>query len=533
MTESKSLILNEDVTKAKAVEPVVTNPEEREHPTEDAVSDGGDIKAKVVKVEKEEDKTVLTLETLDDNKRIVTDTNEIRLHNVEFEVGYVLNLELDEDSKTIKYAQIHSKPSTDEPADDVEDAEVIEDAEIVEVNADAQEDEILLNYLEKDFLLECMSVPTHSKMECRMVTFVMLWAIRNNIKYEFDSFGNIYLTKGELEEGEYYPCVTSHLDTVQSKHDPYIYAGVPLKLKIETTEHNQHKLYVDDEEGTLGSNIGIGADDKGGICICLSLFEYFDKLKACFFLDEETGCNGSDELEKEWFNDVGYVIGYDSPDLYRAAWSCSGVKLFNYKFYEEYMKEVCDSWGLTEGCFFSEPYTDVKNIREKTGIICMNFGNGGYNAHNIGGTEYCIMEDMDHACGMGIDLIEHIGLTRHYLKHTDKVWSSGSSSYIRLADGTFLEKNEEEDDNRKLGMLGDDKQKKSYSYTQTSSSTKKDTYEIKPETLQYIVDQYDTYVACIKEDVIEGVKELCEKNNIEFEQFEKVICSKFNNEIKF
>ena len=431
------------------------------------------------------------------------------------------------------------EPTVEAPNSNIEDAEVeapnsnIEDAEVIEESSAVNEDEITLQYINKDFLLDCMSVPTHSKMEYRMVMFVMLWAIRNHIKYEFDSFGNIYLTKGELKEGEYYPCVTSHLDTVQNKHDPYIYAGVPLKLKVEATEHKQHKLFVDDEEGTLGSNIGIGADDKGGICICLSLFNHVDKLKACFFLDEETGCNGSDELNEDWFKDVGYVIGYDSPDLYRAAWSCQGTKLFDYKFYETYMKEVCDSWGLTEGCFFSEPYTDVKNIREKTGIICMNFGNGGYNAHNIGGTEYCIMEDMDQACGMGIDLINNIGLTRHYLKHTSKTWSSGASSYIRLGDGTYMEKNDEEDDNRKLSMLGDDRYKRTYNTQQSSSTAKKSAYEIKPETLQYIVGQYDTYVTGIKEDVIDGIKELCEKNGIEFEPFEKVISSKFSNVIKF
>ena len=396
-----------------------------------------------------------------------------------------------------------------------------------------KKDEILLEYIDKDFLLECMSVPTYSKSEYRMVMFVMLWAIRNKIKYEFDSFGNIYLTKGELKEGEYYPCVTSHLDTVQSKQAPYVYASVPLKLKIETTEHHQHKLYVDDENETLGKNIGIGADDKGGICICLSLFNHLDKLKACFFLDEESGCNGSNNLDEEWFKDVGYVIGYDSPDLYRAAWACQGTKLFNYEFYEKYMKEVCDYWGLTEGCFFSEPYTDVKNIREKIQIICMNFGNGGYYAHNIGGTEYCVMEDMDQACGMGISLIEHIGLTKHYLKHTNSIWSS-NCSYIRLEDGTFIQDNSENEDNDKLKLLGDTKRTKKTTSTQVNYTPKKsNTNGIKPETVQYIVKQYDTYLDGIKEELTINIKELCDKNGVDFEQFEKIISNSFSNEIKF
>ena len=115
--------------------------------------------------------------------------------------------------------------------DKFNDSELAENKEVktetssTTVSDTASEDKIELSYLQKDFVLDCMSVPTESKSEIRMVTFIMLWAQRNKIKYEFDSYGNIYLTKGELSEGEYYPCVTSHLDTVQTKHGPYISAG--------------------------------------------------------------------------------------------------------------------------------------------------------------------------------------------------------------------------------------------------------------------------------------------------------------------
>ena len=523
-------------------------PAEAEHPQDDAPEEleleSGDIQAKVTKVEKKGDKTIVTLETLGDKKIMITDSEELRLH-VDVEVGYVLNLELDRN--VIKAAQIHSKPVIEATPND--DNSEVEDADAEEVTEnEEEEDEIRLDYIDKDFLLECMSVPTHSKLEFRMVAFVIMWARRNKVKYEFDSYGNVYLTKGELDEGEYYPCVTSHLDTVQTKHDPYIYAGVPLQLKIEKDKNKQHKLSVNNEDGTLGSDIGIGADCKSGICICLALFEHMEKLKACFFLDEETGCNGSDHLDENWFKDVGYVIGFDSPDLYRAAWSCQGTKLFNYDFYEKHMKEVCDTWGLTEGCFFSEPYTDVKNIREKIGVICMNFGNGGYNAHNIGGTEYCIMEDMDQACGMGIDLIDAIGCTRHYLKHTGKTWGTSTNySYTRHNDGTYQRNNDEEEDNRKLELLGD-KSRRSYassssssnsssSSSSSSSSTTKPTVskedEIKFETVKYIADRYDGHIKAIKEEVLEGIKAVCEANGLAYKPFEEVITAKFSNEIKF
>jgi hypothetical protein len=379
----------------------------------------------------------------------------------------------------------------------------------------------------------------------------MMWARRNNVKIEYDDFGNIYLTKGELAEGEYYPCVTSHLDTVQYKHDPYIYAGVPLALKIEKTKDGDHKLFVDNEGGSLGTEIGIGADCKSGICICLSLFDHFEKLKACFFLDEEEGCVGSEKLDVDWFNNVGYVIGFDSPDLYRAAWSCSGTKLFNYPFYETWMKPVCDEWGLTTGYFFSEPYTDVKEIREKTDIICMNFGNGGYNAHNIGGTEYCIMEDMDQACGMGIDLIDYIGCTRHMLKHRTK----GTISYIKDENGVWNNDGYDTEDDKKLESLGDNKRNRwgynsssssssssssnsssssssSSSSTETKKPVNKDD-EIKFEVVKYITTKYESHINGIKEDVLEDIKSLCASKGIDFSDFEKVVTNNFSNEVKF
>jgi len=402
-----------------------------------------------------------------------------------------------------------------------------------------KDDDMELNYIDKDFVYDCMSIPTHTSKEFRMVIFIILWARRNHIKYDYDEYGNIRLTKGELAEGEYYPCVTSHLDTVQSKQDPYIHAGVPLDLKTERTKDGQHKISVDTNGG---SAIGIGADDKGGICICLSLFKHIDKLKAYFFLEEETGCHGSDKLDKDWFKDVGYVIGYDSPDLYRAAWACSGTKLFSYDFYEKHMKEVCDRWGLTDGCFFSEPYTDVKNIREKVELICMNFGNGGYLAHSD--TEYCIIEDMDHACGMGVDLINSIGRTKHYLKHEGSLWGNKNNySYVRGSDGTY--KQVDESDTAKLENLGDNRRKNFCGYsnatntnantssTNVSSTTVKKEDEIKFETVKYIVNRYEGHIASIKDEVLEAVKALCEQNHVLFDVFESAIKEKFNNEIKF
>ena len=254
-------------------------------------------------------------------------------------------------------------------------------------------------------LYEVMQVPSHSSKEYRMATFIILWARKNGIDCRLDAKGNIYLTKGKPVEGEFYPCVTSHMDTVQDKADPYILAGAELPLQTSVLQSQtdktvfKHKVFIDGQ--------GIGADDKLGVYISLCLMEKTDVIKAAFFVEEEIGMKGSEKLDPEFFKDVAFVVGWDSPDLIRAAWKCSGTRLFSREFYEEHLGPITKRWGFKDSSFRSEPFTDVIHIVEKTGIVCCNFGNGGYLAHSQ--TEYLIIEDVDHAVGMGEDIIKSIG----------------------------------------------------------------------------------------------------------------------------
>ena len=390
-----------------------------------------------------------------------------------------------------------------------------------EVQEDPTED-IELRYLDKDFAYEMLSVPSSSYNEQRLVAFIMLWAMRNNVKFEYDDFGNVYLTKGTLEEGEFYPCVTSHLDTVQHKQTSYVYANVPLeiittKMSENDAKHpNSHKL-------SLPSG-GIGADDKAGVLICLSMFDHLPKLKACFFLQEEVGCKGSSELDKEWFKDVAYVIGWDSPDLYRGAYASSQTNLFNYKFYNDHLKEVLDKWGLVKGTLNSEPITDVKYIRQKTNIICMNFGNGGYLAHSD--SEYIIIEDTDHALGMGIDLVNHLGYEQFILEST---YSSKASRthYFKKDDGYVYSK-EDEDDDKLLASLSN-RYNNTTTTTYNYSATSKD---VKFEVLQYTVARFDKFIENIKDNVL--AKILSHKaETTSMEELAKSVEKEFSKEITF
>lgn len=379
-------------------------------------------------------------------------------------------------------------------------------------NLESTTPSINLKKLDKDFIYDLMSVPSYSKHEYRIVSYIILWARRNNIDYEFDNYGNVYLTKGELDEGEFYPCVTSHMDTVQTEQELYAKAGQPLEI-LTRQVGEKHEIYCD--------RFGIGGDDKAGVAICLSMFKYVEKLKACFFLEEEIGCVGSNNLSVNWFTNVGYVIGFDSPDLNRAAYACSGVKLFGKDFYETYMKDICTKYGLTD--FRSEPFTDVKVIREKTNLMCMNFGTGYYRCHQA--TEYCVLEDMDHACDMGLALIEHIGRQQFLLENPAKTTNSYDYYYSSQdPDMQFFRREFSSYYGTTYGGTY-----KSKTSTSTNTSAKAAATSTNDKNVVNVGDIIAVYAGFI-EQIESSVKNKCDELNVNFDETFKEC---FDTEIKF
>lgn len=457
---------------------------------------------------------------MDNSKSTENLTNEVKLEEKKIEET-TQNVVVENESSNSDKSEEKTENKVTENSTEQKVEEVKETKE--ETKEEKKEDEIVLTHLNKDFTYELMSIPTVSAEEYRLVTFVILWARRNNIHYEFDKKGNIYLTKGKLSEGEFYPCVTAHLDSVQHKHKPYAQVGVNLEVKTRVTgvTTKKHEIYVED--------MGIGGDDKAGVLIGLSMFSHVDKLKACFFLEEETGCLGSKELNKEWFENVGYVMGYDSPDLNRAAYECSGVRLFDKEFFVTHMQEICKKHGLTK--FFSEPYTDVKEIRLKTDIICMNFGSGYYNGHMP--NEYCVLEDMDNGCRMGHELIQHLGNKRYEMKKKTTGWKNGTYTYDE-DDAFFRSLSGYSYGYYNSGNGGTSYNGGSYNNTdkykpvttaQQTTVKKDDENMVDIETVKYISERYEEYVKIIKD----GIMKKCESNNIDFSIFKEV----FSNEIKF
>lgn len=390
-----------------------------------------------------------------------------------------------------------------------------------------------LKSLDVKLMYEMMSVPTYSNYEYRMVTWLILWARKHNIEHKFDDYGNLYFIKGKPANGHFYPCVTAHLDTVQNKAKAYVLTGAELDLKTRVNTKGQHEVYID--------GMGTGSDDKNAILIALHMFEKFDTLKGAFYLGEEIGCLGSKNMDVKFFDDVSYVIGFDSPELNRAAWRLLGnIKMFTADFYKKHMKPICDKYGMTK--FYSESVTDEANITEKTGLMTMNFGNGGYNAHAT--NEYFIVEEVDHALSMGIELVETIPTD---VQHKVKTFTWEKDPITGQMRKSEVDSN---DDEEYLASLGDSEHyyypysSSSYSNTNYSSSrtnvNRSDGYwdkdkkndettkvdGVDEETVQYIADTYEERI----EEIKDAVKSKCDELGLDFKETFSAV---FSKEIKF
>jgi len=437
-----------------------------------------------------------------------------------------------EESKSVDSATTNN--TVDGTTNTVND-DLKENKEIKEISEEEKENQLRdevnslnLKNLDVPLMYEMMSIPTYSGYEYRMATWLILWARKHNIDYSMDDYGNIYFIKGKPKEYEFYPCVTAHIDTVQDKAKPYILTGAELDLRTRKNTKGQYEVYID--------GMGTGSDDKNAILIALHMFDKFDVLKGAFFLEEEVGCKGSKNMDESFFEDVSYVIGFDSPELNRAAWKLLGnIKMFTANFYKTHMKPICDKYGMTK--FYSESVTDEAYITERTGLVTMNFGNGGYNAH--ANNEYFIVEEVDHALSMGIELVETIPTN---IKHLVRkiVWQKDSKTNNLVK--TLVEIDPE--DKEYLENLGDKGRYTSYTnrhstnnyYTNYNSNNKnnnnenveikKDSTTYSEESVKYIVEVYEDYIKQISSEVANQCKDL----NIDFE---KNFAPIFSKEITF
>jgi tripeptide aminopeptidase len=250
-----------------------------------------------------------------------------------------------------------------------------------------------------DFLKEVLSLPSISGDESMVRDYIVQFANDNNIESYTDKKGNVYLTKGILEnDTENYPCVVSHMDTVHRSHRNLIES----KSKLIIKEDNLGVLTAHHPD--TDKQTGIGGDDKCGVYVCLEMFNKFDKLKGAFFVEEEIGMLGSKESDDSFFTNVGYAIQFDAPSSNWITEVCSGVKLFDGDFKLE-IKEVLNESGYTK--FSIDPFTDVNQLAKKYDFNCLNLGCGYYRQHTD--SEYVVISEVNDSVMAGIKLITKLG----------------------------------------------------------------------------------------------------------------------------
>lgn len=264
--------------------------------------------------------------------------------------------------------------------------------------------------MDKKFLKSVLEVPSYSNFEDKMIEFILNFCLKNDLQCDVKD-KNVYITKGKVKKNEFYPCFTAHSDTVQYKQLPYVVYDEKIPLE-ETKNEDGCTIYT-------SPNIGIGGDDKCGIAIILDILLITPICKAVFFWGEEIGGKGSrHHVDLTFFEDVGWICGFDSPEFNRAAITCKGNRLFSKKFFKEYLKSLeifgIDNWK-------HEPGTDVMILREKIDLQMMNFGSGYWNQHTE--EEYVVYEEVYDAVSLGLYLIEILGLTKYPFKRKKPILS--------------------------------------------------------------------------------------------------------------
>lgn len=242
---------------------------------------------------------------------------------------------------------------------------------------------------------QLLRVPTKSHREGQMVEFLSNYLNNmDGVEHYRDEHGNIYATKGQAE---YYPCVGAHTDTVHQLDIINVY------------ESDDNILYALNDEG---KKTGIGGDDKCGIFLCLQMLEYFDNIKASFFVTEEPGAIGARNCDHSFFGNVGWFMEFDAPNHGWISFSCGGVQLFNPngEFFES-IKPILTEYSEHNRAS-AHPYTDVMQIASKFNFECINISAGYDNMHTP--NEIIRLDSMDINKDTAIDIINTLGEHQYF-----------------------------------------------------------------------------------------------------------------------
>jgi len=263
-----------------------------------------------------------------------------------------------------------------------------------------------MNKTKQDQLIEILSIPSYYGMETLVQEYLINHGEQMNYKVHQDEKGNVYFEKGNLNEGQYFPFVCAHMDTVYNEHHDLIVQNLRKDVRFGKKESNKMKLFAY-LPGT-NSRTGLGGDDLAGVFICLQMMEKFDNIKAAFFVEEETFCQGSRNCDMDFFDNVGYAIQFDGPTGNWYSKTLSGTKLYSDDFHQE-VKPILESYNVTN--YSDDPYTDLLPLTEFFDFCCANLPTGYYKWHS--NDEYVNVNHVQKGIEIGIDFIKKLGTKKY------------------------------------------------------------------------------------------------------------------------
>jgi tripeptide aminopeptidase len=281
-------------------------------------------------------------------------------------------------------------------------------------------------------LIEVLSVPTHSRNEKLMIEYLQNVLTQKGYEHYTDSHGNIYVTKGQ---SKHFPCFVAHTDTVHR---------INLNLQVLQTESVEDGVMLTGIDKKTGRPSGIGGDDKCGVFLALEMLDTLPNAKAAFFVSEEIGCKGSMYADPKFFENVGYVIQYDSPGGDSMSLTLMGRFLFNQKSeFADKVTGLIKEHGIVDWAY--HPYTDVWQIMEKFNIACLNLAAGYYRYHTD--EEFVVVNDVQNGFELGLKLVKELGENKYQNKKEDRYISSIKSNYWKSDTKKNLLLEEADDDN--------------------------------------------------------------------------------------
>ena len=239
-----------------------------------------------------------------------------------------------------------------------------------------------------------LAVPTASQREKLATKYIVDFCQEHEFDCIVDNLGSVLITKGEIKENEFYPCLAAHTDTVHG-----------LNPKEIREQDNILTAWDHDKQ------VGIGGDDLAGCFAALELLLILPVVKVGLFVSEEIGCIGSRNaitFHADWFKDIGYVIEFDGPEDYMITQVCSGVELFDMEgeFLLKSLPLLKESMG-EKMRFFNHPYTDVSVIKRSFNFSCINVSAGYFNYHSS--KEYVVISEAEKAVILGEKLVNALG----------------------------------------------------------------------------------------------------------------------------